>query len=213
MRIDGKIFMGILLMTLWVCVPVAASNNGFKLVKKDEAIALYERWISAGSNNQVREIQAVFYARSDAASVIRLLKDPAQGKNWNSNVSMYTVQVENAGLWTTYIRYDIPWPMDDQDCCLTYHVKPVTADHKTVAVMFESKTGSGCPVYKGVTRIAGTRGKWLIEQTDPGALKITYTITSDKNKTMPRWISDPIVHKNVFQTLAAFKKTLENEKP
>ncbi len=205
--------MGILLAILWFYVPAAANSSDFTLVKKDKTIALYERWIPVGGQDMVREIQAVFYVKSDVSSVIRLLKDPSQGKRWNINASMYEVQAGMDASWTTYIRYDIPWPMDDQDCCLEYRLIPAGTRHKMVIVMFEGKSDPACPVQKGVTRITGTKGKWILEPAGTGELKIIYTITSDKSKAIPRWISDPLVHKNMFQTMIAFKKILENNKP
>ncbi len=207
---EGKIFTGILLTALCISLS-AAAGNGFKLVKKDEVIALYERWISSGDDVPVREIQAVFYVRSDVASVIRLLQHAALGLEWNMNTNRYEVQAGKDGSWITYIRYDLPWPMDDQDCCLGFRVQTVAAGRKTI-ISFADNGGVGCPVEKGVSRITGTRGQWLIEPTVAGDLKMIYTITSDRSSTIPRWISDPLIHKNIFRTLTGFKQILESDK-
>jgi hypothetical protein len=143
--------------------------------------------------------------------VVALFRDQHQGREWNINASDYRVAAGNdAQHWITYIKYDIPWPMDDQDCCLLYHYREAAAKGETAEVEFLSTTDHRFPRLPKTTRITGTKGKWQMEPQAAGQLKITYTVTTDRSKTIPRWVSDPIIHDNLFRTMTKFKSLLEN---
>ncbi|MFX1705403.1 START domain-containing protein [Chitinophaga sp. CC14] len=185
-------------------------TSEFKLVKQDNAIALYERWIPGAGGENVREIKAIFQVKCAIPAVIGLFKDQARGREWNTNASDYRIATApDPHHWITYIKYDIPWPVDDQDCCLLYRYQEMTGDAAEVA--FESITDHRFPLYNKTTRITGTRGKWIMAPLENGQLQITYMVTTDRSKKIPRWVSDPIIHDNLFRTMTKFKSLLENK--
>lgn len=192
-----------------VLQPVQDPGN-FKLVKRLNSIALYERWVQH-HGSQVRELKAEFTAgAADAGNLQRLLKNESRGLRWNNNARDYQViPGKRQDLWMVYIQYDIPWPMNDLDCLLTYRFEKDPFDRNLTRITFESIESDRFPVVKDVTRITGTKGKWLLE--DQGkSLKVTYLITTDRSKKIPRWISDPVVHENLFKTMTQVKKLLED---
>ncbi len=205
--------MTMLKLLILACITTTLSQpilaKEYKLIMKENAIALYERWIQHNSN-EVRELKAVFYVQDcKAEDVVQLLKNQSLGLKWNSNASQYKVYPSAANnSWVAYIRYDLPWPMDDQDCCLLYRYEN-DADLKKVDISFISNPQGQCPIGNNVSRITGTKGKWLIEYQSNKDLKITYTIATDRNSSIPRMISDPIIHKNMLKTIAQFKDILE----
>jgi hypothetical protein len=76
-------------------------------------------------------------------------------------------------------------------------------------VHFESTAHEKFPVQTKITRISGTKGKWMLEEKKKGITQITYFISTDRSTTLPRWVSDPIVRNNLFETMTAFKNILE----
>ncbi|GAA4317349.1 hypothetical protein [Compostibacter hankyongensis] len=190
--------------------PGRLSAGDFKLVKQDRSISLYERWIPAKSGEKVRELKAVFSVHADPASVTRLLTDADRGIRWNTAAKTYEVRrAADTDSWVTYIRYDIPWPFDDQDCCLRFHAARDAAGQLSGEITFSSIADPRFPRMNGVDRTTGTRGRWLIDEQDGGMLKITYFITTDRSKKVPRWVSDPIIHDHIFSSMTAFKNLLE----
>jgi len=191
----------------------AQSTGDFKLVKQDEVISLYERWIPAAGGEQVRQIKAIFLVQSDVAAVASLLTNQAMGTNWNTNAKVYQVLLSGAtDNWITYTRYGIPWPFGDQDCCLIYHLRKDPEGNRAGEITFESTLHHKFPVPDDVVRITGTRGKWLMEDEGNGRMKITYMITTDRSKKVPRWVSDPIIRNNLFTTMTTFRNILENHR-
>ncbi|WP_315820327.1 START domain-containing protein [Paraflavitalea speifideaquila] len=206
--------LGCLLLMLVQSLYAGATGEGeFKLVKQDEVLSLYERWIPGGQGEQVREIKAVFIVRSDVESVINLLIDQAKGKEWNTNARKYNVlHTGNRTNWITYTRYSVPWPFGDQDCCLSYNVHKESANPRMAVISFESALNNQFPVTTSVTRITGTKGKWLLEDAGYGHMKISYIVSSHRSKKVPRWIADPIVRNNLFTTMTTFKSILEKKR-
>ena len=169
----------IVLILLLLVVNSNAQAGDYKLVKKDGLISLYEKWIRAMNGEQAREIKAVFFVKATPADAIQLLKNQSKGKDWNAGADVYKVVASaNTNSWVSYVRYDIPWPVGDQDCCLAYIMKEST---NVTEIFFESTSHTSFPIKSGVGRINGTKGKWLLEKNANGMMKITYTISTNKN--------------------------------
>jgi hypothetical protein len=184
----------------------AAGPGDFVLVKQNKVISLYERWIDHG-NEQVREIKAVFAVRSGIDAITKLLADQQKGTQWNVSAKDYRVlPLTTPKNWVSYIRYSIPWPFDDQDCCLLY---TLNRNSSKAELNFESVTHEKFPVYKKITRMNGIKGKWMLEENVKGTTQVTYFISTDRSANVPRWVSDPIIRNNLFETITAFKNILE----
>ena len=189
----------------------AGSGDGFSLVKSAEGVMLYERWITRANQSAVREVKAVFTAVAHPHQVIRLLKDGPRGKQWNSNALEYKVEhTTSPHAWSTYIRYDLPWPMDDQDGWLLYHCE--MQQGLPMVVHFSSAPPGQHPVYDNITRVHGTRGRWEIEPAGD-AIRVTYIVSTERSSTIPRWMSDPLVQQHLVKTMQKFKAQLEQYPP
>lgn len=194
---------------------LAVKNNSsiqeettYVLVKTKNNIALYEHWISGAFNTSIRELKVEFATSAGHEKIIALLKNASRGKDWNKNAVAFNTIVQSDNSWITYIRYRIPWPFDDQDVCMQYHVMP---GNKTAhEVHFQSVTSEHFPVNKNVTRVAGAKGKWVFKKSSDGKTEIVYTIATEKSSQVPRWVSDPLVHNNLLDAMDALRKIVED---
>lgn len=187
-----------------------SSAHDFELVKQSNHISLYERWIPSKSGEQVRELKAVLLIKSDVRTVVKLLRDSDRGSDWNTHANAYRIlPAKEPNNWITYIRYGMPWPFNDQDCCLHYQM--LNQPSGSTWVKFSSVRDSRFPINSTIDRIRGVRGEWLLEKLDEAKTKVTYMITTDKSKKIPRWISDPVIHNNLFSTMNAFKAMAEHD--
>lgn len=182
--------------------------SDFKIVKKQGDITLYERWIKGANGESVRELKAGFVIQSNATEIIELLKNQLQGIQWNSHASVYKIaDTRNTHQWINYIRYDMPAIMNDQECCLQFMSSYDNAG--VCKISFSSTYSPLFPATPGIKRITGVKGEWILEPCAGNNLKVTYFISSDRNKNIPRFLSDPIVRDNLFKTMENFKKQLE----
>lgn len=189
-----------------VLISMSFSTLGdFRLVKNENNIALYERWYTQSPGVQARELKAVFQVRTGMETLIAMLHNESKGKMWNSQASEFAIRNLKSSGWVNYIRYDLPWPMDDQDCVLQY--SRTAAGGKTI-LQFSSTTHASFPVKKDVGRIPSVRGKWLLSP-GPNLVKVEYYITTTPNAGMPRSITDPIIRNNLIAGMAGLKKLLE----
>ena len=186
----------------------AALADDFKWVGREKEVALFERWIPSRNGTQVRELKAVFVVHAEMQVVVRGLKEESRGTRWNVSAADFRIlQTARANQWISYIRYDIPWPLDDQDCCLKYQL--AGNDNRKV-IQFASILNQRFPVTAGIDRITGVRGKWILQNQGDHTTKVVYLITTDQSKKVPRWLSDRIIHHNIYETMAAFKAMAEH---
>lgn len=206
------LFRILLLAPLVAAMPADDEGDDFKLVKQQGAIALYERWVTQPNQEQVREIKAVFRVQSSIPTMVNVFKDQREGKTWNTNAKSYSVlNGPDQNVWITYIKYSVPWPMDDQDCCLSYQLLNPAPGGTMAEILFESTTHSSFPESQNTNRITGTKGKWIMQQEAGGKMLVTYLVRTDRNKKIPRWVSDPVVHSNLFKTISNLKMLLEKK--
>ncbi|MCW3465236.1 hypothetical protein [Chitinophaga nivalis] len=207
------LFVTLLLFTVITAVHAhTVTGSDFKLVKQDPSVSLYERWLPDAAGNSVREIKATFFAKSGISAISQLLIDQQQGPVWNSHAKAYRIMPgDNSNSWITYIKYNIPWPFGDQDCYLLHQLRKNNNSDKSGEITFESVINNKFPVYNNVTRICGTRGKWVVEEQSNGLVKISYFISSDRSAKVPRWVADPIIRNNLFTTMTTFKHILDSK--
>jgi hypothetical protein len=186
-----------------------AQAGDYKLVKKDGLISLYEKWIIAMNGEQARELKMVFYVKATPSEAVQLLKDQGKGKDWNPSADTYKVLPSaNNNYWVGYLRYDIPWPVGDQDACLAYTMKETA---NATEISFQTTEHASFPLKKGVGRINGTRGKWLLEKNNNGLMRVTYTVSANRNSKLPKFITDPIIHDNLMESMTLFTAILEKQ--
>lgn len=200
-----KVLVAIIM--LLTVLTTEAQAGDYKLVKKDGLISLYEKWVQVMNGEQARELKIVFYVKATPVAAVQLLKDQGKGKDWNPNADVYkVVSSANAGHWVNYIRYDVPWPVGDQDACLAYTMKDING---TTEISFQSTEHASFPLKNGVGRINGTRGKWLLEKTNNEMMRVTYTVSANRNTKLPKFITDPIIHDNLMESMTLFTELLE----
>lgn len=203
-RLTNKVITWVICVTC--CISYSYASD-FEKVGEQKQVTLYERWIPSETGEQVRELKAEFTIQSDLATIVQLLKDEAKGKNWNVNATDHRIRsTSNPAHWLTYTLYDIPWPFDDQDCLVRYELK--NSQSQTI-IGFESILDKRFPIKTKVDRVTGVQGSWVLKQIDRGRIRVVYRITSDRSSKVPRWISDKVIHSNLYSTMAAFKAEAE----
>ena len=179
----------------------------FVLVKTVKGINLYERWLMIAPGEPAREVKAVFTVDAEMGEVASLIKDESLALQWNKNTKVYSVNLVDYDVWICYIQYDLPWPVSNQDCVLQY-AQHYQADK--INIHFNGTDHPLFPLRDGVDRIHEIKGKWVVTRSE-GNIKIEYYVTTTPSKTLPRWITDPIIRNNLIETMLAFRKILAGD--
>lgn len=183
----------------------AAASSDFILIVDKNDIKIYERWFAFDSTIKAREIKIVFDIHTRVQSAVDLLRDESQSLRWNPGSSQFRV-VQDGDQWTSYVRYDLPWPLSDQDCVLRYNFN--ARSDSNALINFESASHSYFPVSKDISRISDIRGKWRFTQ-ERQSIHVEYYVTTTPSKSLPRWVTDPIIRNNLLDMMVKFRQLLE----
>jgi hypothetical protein len=204
---------------LWVCGfavtfgevwAQTGTHDSFELVRDEDDIVVYERWVTfPGSNPPVtaREVKSEFFIKGRIGDAIRLLRDESRAKVWQKHVSEFKVYPHSDSTWFEYSYHDIPWPVSDQDHFLEYTIEdPVEADGTFITFRtVVNKTLA--PERKNVSRMTLT-GSWYFQDAGDGLVKVTYRILSMPGP-LPRFITDPVIRNNLMSTVRNLINLLE----
>jgi hypothetical protein len=190
------------------------SQNGaeFVLVKKEDNVFIYERWIKFPKSNppvDAREVKGEFHFHNTINEAVRLLQNEKKIGDWQSHVSEFRVfKTADSTKWFEYSYHDIPWPVSDQDHLLVYTI--VRSDTNELFIGFESFADEKlAPTRRGVTRME-LSGSWTFERVDNNKVKATYRILS-MPMGIPKFLTDPIIRNNMMTTIQEFIGIIEKK--
>lgn len=208
-----KSLLSILLFWLVIFTPTFAQDEDkFTLVREQDSIYIFERWIIfPGSNppQDAREVKGEFYAKSTIGEAFKLLKDEQWIMTWQKHVTEFKVfPLKTDTAWLEYSYHDIPWPVSDQDHFLIYRIEKNQEDKMFIS--FETTSDERlAPIKSGVTRM-NLLGSWTFQKLSSQRIKITYRIISQPS-SIPRIFTDPVIRRNLMSTIKAYIQILEEK--
>lgn len=184
-------------------------NSKFTLVRSDENISIYTRWIPATKTRMTREIKAEFIIDSPVNEIVSVLKDEKLYTQWmKSTKSYYRLKTTDENNWYAYIQFSIPWPLNNQDCILKYRVHENEDSSKT-EIKLLGEPGF-LKTYEGIERISHMEGSWIITRIDSQKSLVEYYMYSNQAPKFPTWITDPLIQKNLLKTMNALRDLIMN---
>jgi hypothetical protein len=207
---DMKIFFPAVVFLILVFAEGHSQSDDFTLVKEEDGILIYERWLTYPKTDppvSAREVKGEFYFHNTIEEAVRLLQDEKRISKWQSHVSEFRVyKKEDSTKWSEYSYHDIPWPVSDQDHLLAYLI--TRKENGEVFISFESFVDNKlAPLQKGVTRME-LSGSWTFKKVDNNKVKATYRIFS-MPLPIPKFLTDPIIRNNMVTTIQEFKALLD----
>lgn len=186
----------------------ANSTRAFSVVRKQEDIRVYERWFEVeGEGRETRELKSEFTVSAGADEILPFIQDADKVIKWMKAAGeVKAVEGKSASGWMSYIRYDVPWPMNDQDCLMRYHL---VREGSHTLIYFRSVADHRMPPRDGVKRLEGIQGLWRLQPLNNGRTKVTYSMLTLEKPTMPRWVTDPVVRANMLDSMVAFYDLLK----
>ena len=184
-------------------------SSGYLLVKSAKGIELYEKWHEISASKLVREVKVAYRINTSIDSAAALIENESKAIHWNKGSCHYKIISKDENSWISYIQYDLPWPVDNQDCVLHYTVSHSSGNQ--IIIDFKSVEHEIFPALKNVSRIMDVKGKWIFQATAMGT-RVDYSITTMPSPTLPQWVTDPIVRNNLIDTMDEFRNILEATK-
>src|SRR3954466_9402178 len=159
-------FLFFLYLVFTTTFAFSQTDSVFSLVREDDDIFIYERWITFPKSNppiKAREVKGVFKTKATIQEAIDLLKDESRIRQWQSHVSKFKVYPQTDSSWFEYSYHDIPWPVSDQDHFLEYVIRKQKSGNEAF-VTFESVLNAILgPVDEDAARMK-LAGSWTFEK-------------------------------------------------
>jgi hypothetical protein len=186
------------------------STGRYTVVRGDQNIILYSRWVEVSSSVKTRQVKAVFTCRADPEEAVALLRDDHSYTSWmNGTRDFSRMKTVNNQNWYSYVRYALPWPLNDMDCVLKYRVEEFP-EGTGMRIFITGNPDYIAPV-DGVNRIPHLEVEWIIKRTTKGTISVEYSQFSKQPSKFPHWIIDPIVQKNLIKSLDSFRGIVEKQ--
>jgi hypothetical protein len=181
----------------------------FTLVRSDENVSIYTRWIPVNETRSTRQLKAEFVIDCPVEKVVSVLRDEKTYTQWmKASKTYFRLKTISENQWYSYVQFSIPWPLNNQDCILKYEV------HENNELLRTEITLVGEPdflkTYDGVERISHMEGSWVITQIGTGKSRVEYLVYSNQAPKFPTWITDPLIQKNLLKTMNAFREIVMN---
>lgn len=183
-------------------------NEKYKLIKEANGVKIFSRWITTASNLETREIKAEFYVTASPEAVLSLIKNAGLAKKWMKSVSEFSIlKHESENSWIAYVQYNIPWPLNNQDCIIKYsYIKSNDGKHYELRL---TGVPSYLPPKAGVDRITHMNGSWKLTSGQDLTCKVEYTVYSEQKPVFPRWTTDHIIQNNLIDTMSSMRELSE----
>lgn len=189
---------------------VENGDIGYTFIRKEKNISLSSRNIPAADDRTTRELRADFSVSACPGAVVNVLRNTSLCEDWMKGVTEVTdLRKISDNEWITYILYDIPWPLSNQDCIVHYR-----ASMSTDGMSYQLKISGEpeyIPVRSGVERISHLSGYWKITGDGKGKSRVEYRIYSLQKPRFPRWATDPLIQQNLIETLASLRELTEKQ--
>ena len=195
---------------LVIAVPClhAQNNENWKLVKKADGILVFSK---KHDSTKYKTIRAETEVKTSLASLVKLLTDAPNNKNW-VYLNKKTTVLERTSPFRCilYSQSDVPWPVTDRDV-----VSEMTISQDTVSKII-TVNGKALPYYlpenPHYIRIPYAVSQWKFIPQKNGKVQIIFTMTIDVGGKVPYWIANLSAAKGPFQTLRKLKNELKKEK-
>lgn len=193
------------------CLSQTGTHDGFELVRDQDGILVYERWVTFPKSDPAvtaREVKSEFYVSSNIQHALSLIRDESQIKSWQKHVSEFRIYRHSDSVWYEYSYHDIPWPVSDQDHFLEYTIRD-PAERDGIFITFRTVIDNKlAPVRDHVSRMT-LCGSWYLQELPDGKIKVTYRILSMPGN-LPRFITDPVIRSNLMSTVRNYIDILQN---
>ncbi|MGB4973059.1 MAG: hypothetical protein WBO32_10405 [Cyclobacteriaceae bacterium] len=206
LRFAGFTILGVILSLH----SIAQNDDEFSLVREEDSIHIYERWIifpDSDPPQNAREVKGEFFINTSIHKAFKLLKDENRIMDWQKHVTEFKVYpMPTDTAWREYSYHDIPWPVSDQDHFLIYCIEKNEKDK--MFITFKSTYDEVVsPERHGVTRM-NLLGSWTFQKISDTKIKATYRIISQPS-SIPRIFTDPVIRRNLMSTIKSYIKILE----
>jgi hypothetical protein len=189
-------------------VVVSAQEVDWEFLKDDEGIRVFTR---KTEGSPFKEIKVENMMKTDLSSLVSLMKDVDNHKNWTyANKTAEVLERHSEFSWIFYGYSDAPWPVQDRDMAIK---ASLSQDSVTKIVRNE---GICIPDYipekDGVVRVPACRSLWTLEPVGADSIRVTLEIKIDMGGNLPAWLVNMVSSKGPYETVRNMEAEVQRPK-
>jgi hypothetical protein len=186
------------------------SGTEYKLLKIENNIFLYSKWIPVDDTRMARRLKIIFIVEGSVSAILTELRHDDHFPLWMKNCkTYYRVRTVNPDEWYSYVQFSVPWPLYNQDLILHYMVQ----DHEEKGIIRIHLEGIPDLIKKfdRVTRILHFEGDWIMQELENNRIRVKYSVFTNVKPSYPLWITDPIIQNNLLKSMNAFREKVRGK--
>jgi hypothetical protein len=186
------------------------TGSDYKLVKCENNIFLFSKWIQVDETRQARRLKIVFVVDGSVTAIISELRHDEHFTQWMKNTNTYyRVRTVSPTEWYSYVQFSVPWPLNNQDLILHYTTQE--PEEKGIARIHLEGMPDLIKKFDRVTRILNFDGDWIMQELENNKVRVEYYVFSNVKPSFPLWITDPIIQNNLMKTMIAFREKVKGK--
>ncbi|MFV0305002.1 MAG: hypothetical protein ACK5IC_05945 [Moheibacter sp.] len=178
------------------------TKSEWSLAKRQNEVEISYRWIYLNNNTKIRQMKMEFFIDTDINSILKQFTNSSNLKKWQNLAEECEISKSSNNQWNTYMRFDLPWPLKSKDLILT---NQLVESEKYTSILMKSMPKSK-PIIEDVNRINSLESEWRFTPKKDGKTKVVYTTLTYDKPEFPRSLTDPIIQKQLFQSIELLKK-------
>jgi hypothetical protein len=187
------------------------AGSDWKLIAKEEGVALYSRKMSGHAE---LEFKGICLINQPLEVVGAVLSDIPSYPRWFFKcIESKKIPLENTSElnFYLYIAIDTPWPFSDRD--VVYKAK-IAIDYILGKIVIKSTalTEQFVPPKKGYVRITDSEHQWILERVSSERTRITFINRTNAAGPLSNYISNPGTRDTTVHSLKNLKSWAKDTK-
>ncbi|MEO6520410.1 MAG: START domain-containing protein [Mucilaginibacter sp.] len=195
------------LLCLLLQATVSFAQDGWKLSTTKNDIRVYTRPVA---NSKIKAIKVECSLPVRPSQLVYVIMDIDHGSEWvyHGKDARILKRVSPSELYY-YSEVIVPWPCENRE--YVAHIM-VNQNPKTKVVTVDAPCILGMvPARKNIVRITHSVGKWIINPTENGAIKVSYELEVDPAGSVPAWLVNLFATQGPMETFEGLKVQLKKK--
>ena len=181
-----------------------ARADDWTLRKDESGIQVYTRPVPG---SKFKSFRGEMQVKTTLSTLMAVHADVAYIREWLKDCSKSKLLTEfDPKDYSVYFRTDSPWPVQDRDYVLRYHISQDPVSY-ALKITFNAETGV-VPENKDCVRVTVLKGFWLMTPEADGQVRVRYQVEADPAGDVPAWLANSFVVDQPYHTLLRLRERL-----
>jgi hypothetical protein len=182
------------------------NDNNWRLKKNKKGIKVY---ISDCYNSEIKKITATTNLTTNLNELVDIIYNFENYSKWIQGCkSARMIKDEDENFKIGYIEIGVPWPLNNRDMLLNFHVS--TKTEKLFQAVIISKPDV-IPKKPGIIRLQNITGSFMLKELNYSCIEVSCQLFIEPKSNIPDWIINMFIVKRLYKSLYNIEKLVINK--